>query len=127
MNRTHIGASDVREALDMVGLLEEISQLPDGLNTKLTTGGAPLSQGQAQRLAIARAVVGQPRLLLIDGSLDAVAGPNLEVLMDRLCAPESPWTLLVASGRDEVIRHCQDIIHLEGSVSQNETREPAPV
>jgi len=126
MNRPHISAMDVREALDMVGLLDEVLQLPDGLNTKLITGGPPLSLGQAQRLAIARAIAGQPRLLLIDGSLEAVAGPVLERLITRLTAPDVPWTLLVASSRDEVISHCRQVVTLRAGAVERAS-EPVGV
>ncbi len=112
MNRPNISALDVRQALDAVGLLDEILQLPDGLNTLLVTGGAPLSHGQAHRLAIARAIVGEPRLLLIDGSLDVMTDADSQRLLQRLTADDMPWTLLIASGRDEVIRHCQQVISL---------------
>ena len=72
LNRPHISAQDVREALAAVGLVDEVLQLPDGLNTMLQTNGAPLSTTQALRLMLARAIVGRPRLLLIDGTLDAL-------------------------------------------------------
>ena len=127
MNRPQIGASDVRQALDTVGLLNDILRMPDGLNTQLTTGGAPLSQGQAQRLAIARAIVGQPRLLLIDGSLDAESGRNLEALIDRLTRTDVPWTLLIATGREGVIRSCDDVLALDGTEGEKELQTASAV
>jgi ABC-type bacteriocin/lantibiotic exporter with double-glycine peptidase domain len=112
MNRPHISARDVRQALAAVGLLDDLLQLPHGLDTPLQTNGAPLSSGQAHRLALARAIVGRPRLLLIDGTFDAIADDVLSGILDKLITPEMPWTLVVATGRADVARRCQRVLQL---------------
>jgi ABC-type bacteriocin/lantibiotic exporter with double-glycine peptidase domain len=113
MNRRNIRANDVRDALDCVGLLDEILRLPDGLNTVLQTDGAPLSSSQAQRLMLARAIVGRPRLLMIDATLDGLAEEMIHSLLARLKGPQAPWTLLIATGRSTVINACGRSISLE--------------
>jgi putative ABC transport system ATP-binding protein len=112
MNRPNISARDVRQALAAVGLLDDLLKLPRGLDTPLQTNGAPLSSGQAHRLALARAIVGRPRLLLIDGTFDAIADDVLVSILDKLISPEMPWTLVVATGRADVARRCQRVLHL---------------
>ncbi len=112
LNRSHISADDVREALDRVGLLDEVLRLPDGLNTMLQTGGAPLSSSQARRLMVARAIVGRPRLLLIDGTLDGLPDRCLEQTLQRLIEKDMPWTLLIATGRRQVMDRCRDLVSL---------------
>jgi ABC-type transport system involved in cytochrome bd biosynthesis fused ATPase/permease subunit len=101
---------DVREALSAVGLLDEVLWLPEGLNTRLLTHGTPLSHGQALRLMIARAIVGRPRLLLIDGTLDALSDDALTLVLPHLIGERAPWTLLVATGRKPVIEACQRVV-----------------
>jgi ABC-type bacteriocin/lantibiotic exporter with double-glycine peptidase domain len=100
-----------------VGLLDEVMQLPDGLNTVLLTNGAPLSASQSLRLMLARAVVDRPRLLLIDGTLDGLPDDVLEKVLARIARDGSPWTLLVATGRQSVMDACQRVVSLaEGGV-----------
>lgn len=92
-------------ALEIVGLADVVAGLPDGLRTQLLPGGAPLTRAQARRLALARALVAQPRLLLLDGALDGLDldPPGRARLLDHLFGAGTPWTLLVIS-EDPVVR-----------------------
>ncbi|MCA9208274.1 MAG: ABC transporter ATP-binding protein [Planctomycetales bacterium] len=120
LNRTELGAEDVRDALKAVGLLDELLQLPEGLNTMLQTGGAPLSASQATRLMLARAIVGRPRLLLIDSTLDSLADESLAEVLASLTRDNAPWTLLVATGRRAILDACDRVISLDSrNVSVN--------
>lgn len=112
LNRAQISARDVREALDTVGLLDELLRLPDGLNTTLQTNGAPLSASQAMRLMLARAIVGRPRLLLIDGTLDSLPDETFGDVMESLTSENAPWTLLVTTGRGAVASACDRTLSL---------------
>jgi ABC-type bacteriocin/lantibiotic exporter with double-glycine peptidase domain len=112
MHRPQISAADVRDALTAVGLLDALSDLPENLNTVLQTGGAPLSTTQAQLLMLARAIVGRPRLLLIDGTLDALGERLLEQPLAAILAPNAPWTVVVATHRQEIARRCQRTVTL---------------
>ena len=122
LNRPQINAADVREALVAVGLLDELMLFPDGVKIKLQTGGAPLTAGQAQRLMIARAIVGRPRLLLIDGTLDGLHDDDLQVALECLCGPNHPWTVLITTGRRDVAQRCQHILDLTTDRAQDSSR-----
>jgi ABC-type bacteriocin/lantibiotic exporter with double-glycine peptidase domain len=102
----------VRQALAAVGLVDEILRLPDGLNTLLQTDGAPLSTTQALRLMLARAIVGHPRLLLIDGTLDALPDEILPAVLASLVGGGRTWTVLIATGRRAVIERCDQALTL---------------
>ncbi len=110
VGRTDLTPADVREALQAVGLLGVVHALPNGLDTPLTTGGGPLSSGQAVRLAVARALVGRPRLFILDGALDGLDFSECPDLLPRLFDRSAPWTLLVASSDPDVVRRCDRVV-----------------
>jgi ABC-type multidrug transport system fused ATPase/permease subunit len=102
----------VHDALRKVGLLDAFASLPDGVLTRLTSKGVPLSDGQIHRLMLARAIVGEPRLLLVDALLDVMSPASLEELLDVLTDPAAPWTLVIVSNREQVLRRCDRVIDL---------------
>jgi ABC-type bacteriocin/lantibiotic exporter with double-glycine peptidase domain len=100
--RPQIRSNDVRDALQLVGLLDEVRGLSEGLDTILDSDAKPLSRTQALRLMIARAIVGRPRILILDGTLDSLPDGVGYELMDRLTEQPQPWSLIVASGRQSI-------------------------
>jgi ABC-type bacteriocin/lantibiotic exporter with double-glycine peptidase domain len=114
MGRPEAGLQQVHEALSQVGLLEDILALPAGLQTMLSGGGAPLTGTQAIRLTLARAIVGRPRLLIVDGILDGIREP---ALLDSICrtlfAQDAPWTLVCITNRPELLGRCDRVVELE--------------
>ncbi len=95
--RRGVDVTRARAALDRVGLGEEVSRLEDGIHTRLMPGGAPLSPSHALRLVVARAVAGDPALLVIDGALDGLDAETCEELLGVLLAEDATWTLLVVT------------------------------
>ena len=124
LQRPHVTAADVREALSAVGLADEILQLPEGLNTILQPSGSPLTGSQAVRLMLARAIVGRPRLLLVDGLLDGLPDTVLPDVIEHLTRPSTPWSLLVISGRREVLDRCQRVVRLPTGDSEQGASVP---
>jgi len=114
LNRSNIRSTDVRDALITVELLDEVNKLPAAMGTMLLSGGAPLTSGQIGRLAIARAIVSRPRLLVIDGALDALSDTAIQRLMSRLEA-EDCWTVLIATTRSSVLELCHRQVALSPS------------
>lgn len=110
----------VRSVLEQVGLQAAVTHLPDGLQTRLSTGGAPLTRTQALRLTVARALLSQPGVLLIDGVLDSMEGlQGDDPLLATLLAPHAPWTLVLTSDRLDVLRRCGRVYRLStGSLQE---------
>jgi ABC-type bacteriocin/lantibiotic exporter with double-glycine peptidase domain len=99
----NLSLTQIRTALDQVGLLDVISALPEGLNTQLCSHGEPLGADQQLRLTLARAIAGRPRLMLIDKALDRLDPRWLELILDTLLSAHAPWTLIVISHEPRVI------------------------
>lgn len=114
LERPEVTTSDIRDALEKVGLLEVILAFSEGLETKLSSGGYPLTPPQASKLMLARAIAIDPRLLLIDGTLDAFPDAEGEKLMAMLCDESQPWTLICVTGRKSLQRIADRVINLGG-------------
>lgn len=111
--REGIELSAIQEALDAVGLLEGISQLPKGLQTELFSSGAPLSRGQALLLMFARALVGSPGVIIIDETLDGIDDFSVDRLYETLLKPKAPWTVIDFTHDFEVWEHFERHLVLE--------------
>lgn len=70
--KSGLSAEDAWEALARVGIAETVKSLPEGLQTPLSTDGAPLSRTEVVALTIARALAGKPSLLVLDRTLDRI-------------------------------------------------------
>jgi putative ABC transport system ATP-binding protein len=115
----NVSAGKVRATLDKLELLEELSRLPDGLDTVLGPAGHELSYSQAWRLTLARAMVKSPGLLAIDAEFSSIDARVLEHVLDAVARPDAPWTLLVVGESDVVRAHCNQTVRLEsGHLSQ---------
>ncbi len=114
VGRRHVDAAAVRGALETVGLLDDILDLPDGVQTQLSMSGRPLSPGQTARLAMARAIAGRPRLLILDGAFEKIDEPELrDQIAERIFDRANPWTLLCISSQPELLRRCERVYLLD--------------
>lgn len=113
LGRPGVSPDDVQRALAMMGLGEVVARLPRGVRTRLLPGGRPLSLGETNRLAIARAVAGKPRLLVIDGLLDGLDPATLGELETCLGHLDGRTTLVVLTGDPRVAAWCERTHRLE--------------
>jgi putative ABC transport system ATP-binding protein len=97
LGRSGISDLEMRHALELVELWGELLPLAEGLDTKILTGGFPLGEDQRPRFMIARAIVGTPRVVLIDWALDLLPSPLRYRIWDRLRDKKHPWTLIVST------------------------------
>lgn len=112
LNRISISQNDVREAMQLVELWDEVLALPHGLDSMLQTGGFPLSQSQSARLMLARALVSKPRLLLIDGTLDLLPPRMRHRIWERISHVGQPWTLILTTHDSKIIEDCNKVLEL---------------
>lgn len=111
--REDVSHDDARAALEAVDLWEDVKQLPNGVDTRLTSYGTGLSMGQARKLVLARAVAARPRLLLLDESLDDLDPNTRRRVGSFLFAPERPWTLILTTHDAYTLQQCTRSVVLE--------------
>lgn len=91
------------EALRAVALEEWVDSLPDGLEHRVSARGVNVSGGQLQRLALARALVAEPQVLILDEALSQLDGPTLVLVRERLAASLRGLTVIEISHRADLI------------------------
>lgn len=114
VGREELSLHEVREALAAVRLLEEVAALPGGLQEQVSGSHPPLSNGQGLRLMLARALVGRPRLLVLDEALDGLEVNVRGQVLDVVLAPGAPWTVLLTTNVPELAARCERVLRLEG-------------
>jgi ABC-type multidrug transport system fused ATPase/permease subunit len=115
---------DVWTALRTAAADEFVARLPEGLDTRVGERGASLSGGQRQRLALARAVVRRPRLLVLDDATSAVDPAVEQRILDALRATDAPSTVVVVAYRQATIALADEVVWLEdGRVQARGTPE----
>jgi ABC-type bacteriocin/lantibiotic exporter with double-glycine peptidase domain len=113
LGRSDVSIAQVRKMLERYGILEELTALPQGLRTPISSSGAPLSRSTALLLMLARASVGHPRIIVIDDVLDQIDPESLSRAVAVLADPLAPWSLLVFTSRQEVCAAMDRTVLLE--------------
>jgi ATP-binding cassette, subfamily B, multidrug efflux pump len=114
--------AQVEAAVAAARLSNDLPQLPQGLATVVGERGATLSGGQRQRAAIARALVRDPQILLLDDALSSVDAGTAAQILGALAADARPRTRLVVSQRMASVRDADQIVVLdEGRIVERGT------
>lgn len=110
---------EISKAIKIADFGKDIEFLSDGLRTNVGEQGATLSGGQKQRLSIARALVKNPDILILDDSLSAVDAKTEETIINHLKKYRSGKTNIIVAHRFSAIQSADKIIVLEnGKISQ---------
>ena len=111
------GLSDemIREAAGRAQALEFIDALPDGLDHEVTTGGTNLSGGQRQRLLVARALAGNPDIVILDDSSSAL-DYKTDLALRRALAEVETTTVIVAQRISSVMNSDLILVLDEGEI-----------
>ena len=120
----HSTRDGIDRAADIAGLTPDISSFPNGLETMVGERGITLSGGQKQRTAIARAIMRNPRILILDDALSAVDTVTEERILQGLAGVMQGRTTILISHRVSTIRHADRIFVIEdGAVAEQGTHD----
>jgi len=105
-------------------LSNDVDQFPDGLDTVIGERGVTLSGGQKQRTAIARAVLREPKILILDDALSSVDTFTEEKILSELRGVMRRRTSIIVSHRVSTVRHADLICVLdEGRIIERGTHD----
>lgn len=116
--------AELAEVVRLARVDELISRLPNGLETQVGEGGSALSGGERQRVSIARAILKDAPIVLLDEATAALDPENEALVQDALSALTANRTLIVVAHRLQTIMAADQIILLEsGSIAQRGSHE----
>jgi ATP-binding cassette subfamily B protein len=119
IGQTHASLADMTEAVTTANLLGTIQALPNGFDALVGERGVTLSGGQRQRLAIARALLKDPAILILDDALSAVDTDTESLILDNLRRVRANRTTLIVAHRLSTVMHADRIVVLaDGEVAQ---------
>lgn len=115
---------EIARAIEMASFTQDIEQMPEGLTTIVGENGVMLSGGQKQRLAIARALLIDSEILLLDDSLSAVDARTESRILQHIRKERAGRTTLISTHRLSAVSHANWILVLdEGRIVEEGTHE----
>ena len=103
-------SSEIKESIKIADLTDDINLFKDKYNTLLGERGVNLSGGQKQRLAIARAVIKKPKILILDDSLSAVDTQTEENIISNINNITKNITVFISTHRISTSKNCDKIL-----------------
>jgi len=113
LGREEVSDSVVEWAIEVAQLKDEIAAFPQGIDTEIGVRGMSISGGQKQRLALARALIGKPRILILDDCTSALDSRTETALWDRLHLVMPELTAILITHRPDTLERADRIFVLE--------------
>jgi ATP-binding cassette, subfamily B, multidrug efflux pump len=104
---------DLKKAIELADFKKDLEMLPDGLSTLVGEKGVALSGGQKQRISIARALIKNPEILILDDSLSAVDAKTEAKIIENIRNEREGKTTIITTHRLSAVQHADWIIVME--------------
>ncbi|MEH7744020.1 ABC transporter transmembrane domain-containing protein [Neobacillus drentensis] len=115
---------ELEEAIDLAAFRKDLALFPAGLSTLVGEKGVALSGGQKQRISIARALIKNPEILILDDSLSAVDAKTEKRIIDNIRKVRNDKTTIITTHRMSAVQHADHIIVLDdGKIVEEGTHE----
>ncbi|WLR57719.1 ABC transporter transmembrane domain-containing protein [Mesobacillus subterraneus] len=115
---------DLQNIIDLAAFRKDLEILPEGLETLVGEKGVALSGGQKQRISIARALIKDPEILILDDSLSAVDAKTEKKIIDNIRKERNAKTTIITTHRMSAVEHADHIVVLEdGKIIEEGTHE----
>ena len=120
--KPHLEQAAVEQAAALAFINQEIKAFPEGYDTMVGERGVSLSGGQKQRISIARALIVEPELLILDDALSAVDAKTEEAILSNLKETRQEKTTIITAHRLSSVMHAKEILVLdEGKIIERGT------
>ena len=119
-----LSQEEVEAAARLADIHNDILNLSDGYDTPVGERGVSLSGGQTQRISIARSIITNPELMILDDSLSAVDAKTEESILSGLKEKRQKQTTIIAAHRISSVMHAEEIMVVEdGTIVERGTHE----
>lgn len=113
LGREHISIDTLIKTLERLDLMSFMQSLPKGFHTEIQPQGKGISRSITRKILLARAIIDNPKLLLIDNSLEEIEREELLKIMADITDNRNKWTLVMVSNRPIIAAKCQEIWIME--------------
>ncbi|WHZ04430.1 ABC transporter transmembrane domain-containing protein [Neobacillus sp. YX16] len=115
---------ELEKTIDLSALRKDLEMLPEGLETLVGEKGVALSGGQKQRISIARALIRNPEILILDDSLSAVDAKTEKKIIGNIREIRKDKTTIITTHRMSAVQHADQILVLDdGKIIEKGTHE----
>ncbi|MBR0413066.1 MAG: ABC transporter ATP-binding protein [Eubacterium sp.] len=104
---------DMMRALRMASAEHFVNKLPDGLDTELSEKSGGLSEGQAQRISIARALIGNKPIIVLDEATSALDEKTESVVLKSITEEMTDKTCFIITHRRSMLKYCDRVVELD--------------
>lgn len=117
-NNPNISEDKIREVCEILGIDKFVKNLPKGLDSHISTDGKQLSYTMSRKIVIARALIIDPKILILKDPLDEFDKSEIKAITNYIFDPKHNWTVIVASKNKIWKDNCDRIIELSNGQIQ---------
>lgn len=108
-----VSMADIIATSKRIGLHGYINALPNGYETELLAGGSNVPKNVRVKIMLARTIISQPKLLVLENFMSSTASPEMEQVIECLLNDKESWTVICVSNDPRVAKLCNKVIMMD--------------